>query len=269
MDATKPNDVVLAETVGRVRVVTLNRPDKLNAISRALISGLLAAMRAAADDETVHVVVLTGAGRAFCAGADLEEMAIAAAPEETERTESRAPENDFDRLQALLEAYPKPIVGAVRGLGVGFGFTVLGYFDFCYVGESARLRTPFSQLGLSPEASSSYLFPLRMGWATAARALMLGDWFNAQEVVDAGLAQAVIPDESLMTEALALAGRLAACPLQSLIATKSLMLQAHLRHLTDVRALERENLNRLVGTAANREALAAFAARADRSRTKA
>jgi enoyl-CoA hydratase/carnithine racemase len=170
-------------------------------------------------------------------------------------------ENPFDRLQATAEAFPKPLIGAVNGLGVGLGFTLLGYFDFCFVAESARLRTPFSQLGLSPEASSSYLFPLRMGWPAAARALMLGDWFTARDVVGCGLAQEVMPDEELMGAALAFARRLAECPLQSLVATKGLMLQAHLKHIRDIRDLERDSLRRLVGTEANREAVRAFAAR--------
>ena len=75
----------------------------------------------------------------------------------------------------------------MNGVGVGLGFTILGYCDFAFIAQSARLRTPFTQLGLSPEASSSFLFPLRMGWQNAARALLAGEWFDAQRVVDCGL----------------------------------------------------------------------------------
>ena len=137
-------------------------------------------------------------------------------------------------------------------------------FDFCFVGESARLRTPFSQLGLSPEASSSYLFPLRMGWPAAARALMLGDWFTARDAVDCGIAQEVVADGELMEKTQAFAARLAECPLQSLKATKALMLQAHLPHIRAVRAQERASLRALVGTEENKAALKAFAARSGR-----
>jgi enoyl-CoA hydratase/carnithine racemase len=258
MSEPEDADAVLTRDEGRVRVVTMNRPDKLNAFNRAMIEGFHLALEAAAQDDGVSVVVVTGAGRAFSAGADLGDMKRDA-PQDSDAGSRSA--NAFDRLQAIAEAFPKPLVGAVNGLGVGLGFTMLGYFDFCFVGESARLRTPFSQLGLSPEASSSYTFPLRMGWPAAARALMLGDWFSAKDVVSCGLAQEVLPDSALMDAALAFAQRLAECPLQSLVATKGLMLQAHLKSMREVRELERDSLRRLVGTEANREAVRAFAAR--------
>jgi enoyl-CoA hydratase/carnithine racemase len=258
MSGPSTGDIVLVEDRGRVRTLTLNRPDKLNAFNRELFEDLSDALRAAANDDGIHVVVLTGAGRAFSAGADLSDMS---SPKRQEDGSPSTSADAFDRLQEIAETFPKPLVAAVNGMGVGIGFTILGYCDFCFVGESARLRTPFSQLGLSPEASSSYLFPLRMGWPAAARALMLGDWFSAQDVVDAGLAQAVVPDGELMAVTLDFAARLAECPLQSLTATKGLMLEAHLRHVRDIRALERDSLRRLVGTPANREALKAFAAR--------
>ncbi len=258
MSATGTSDVVLIEDLGGLRIVTLNRPDRLNAFNRDLFAGLQLALEAAAADGGVNVVLLTGAGRAFSSGADLSDMGRSRAPGEEPPPDR---ENPFDHLQAIAEAFPKPLVAAVNGLGVGLGFTILGYCDFCFVADSARLRTPFSQLGLSPEASSSYLFPLRMGWAAAARALMLGDWFSAQDLVDCGLAQEMVPDDRLMAVATEFAARLAACPQQSLMATKSLMLQAHLPHIKAVRERERESLKALVGTPANREALKAFAAR--------
>jgi enoyl-CoA hydratase/carnithine racemase len=258
---TSEPSIVLTEDTGRVRTITLNRPDKLNAFNNDLFEELQKALNAAAEDDAIHVVVLTGAGRAFSAGADLTSMA---SPKRDASGQASRAEDPFDRLQAIAEAFPKPLIGAVNGLGVGIGFTILGYFDFCFVGESARLRTPFSQLGLSPEASSSYLFPLRMGWAAAARVLMLGDWFTAKDAVDCGIAQEVVPDDRLMETTLAFAARLAECPLQSLKATKALMLEAHLPHVRSIRAQERVSLRALVGTEENKAALKAFAARSGR-----
>jgi len=258
MPATDTAEVILTHDDVGVRTITMNRPDRLNAFNSALFAGLGDALDAAAEDDSVRVVVVTGAGRAFSAGADLEEMGRGRSPASSASGEGQ---NPFDKLQAVAEAFPKPLIGAVNGLGVGLGFTMLGYFDFCFVAQSARLRTPFSQLGLSPEASSSYLFPLRMGWSTAARALMLGDWFDAEDVVASGLAQKVVPDDQLQGVTLAFAKRLAECPLQSLVATKALMLRAHLEAIRAVRSLERDSLQRLVGTEANREALRAFASR--------
>ena len=158
------------------------------------------------------------------------------------------------------------MVAAVNGVGVGLGFTILGYCEFVFIAESARLRTPFSQLGLSPEASSSYLFPLRMGWQNASRALLMGEWFDAQRTVDAGLAMQVTPDGKVQEVALEFASRLAASPLQSLVATKGLMLRAHANQVTEARRLETASLARLVRTPANVEAIAAFQKRREGAR---
>lgn len=253
------SDMVHVKDDGRVRTIRFNRPDRLNAINAAMIDALYNAYSAAAGDDTVHVVLMTGTGRGFTTGADLTDMKSSNDGEVDTFPEWAM--QRFDQLQALLEAYPKPLVAAVNGLAVGLGFTMLGYCDFTFVGESARLRTPFSQLGLSPEASSSYTFPLRMGWANAARALMLGDWFTAEDVVKAGLAQEVVPDDKLIEVADAFAARLAQAPLQSLQATKRLMLTAHRAPLAEIRKLEAQSLAALVGTPANIAAIEAFAAR--------
>jgi len=250
--------LVAASDVGRVRRLTLNRPERLNAFNEALNEALFGALEAAASDDRVHVVVLTGAGRAFSAGADLSDMGRG-----EPRTAGPAvgADHPFVKLETLAEAYPKPLIGAVNGLAVGMGFSLLGYCDFVFVAESARLRTPFSQLGLSPEASASYLFPLKMGWSAAARVLMLGEWFDGAELVRLGFAEAVVPDAELMDTVMAFAARAAELPLQSLTATKALMLQPHLKQVAETRTLELETLGRLAGTPANLEAIAAFKAR--------
>ena len=164
-DAREPGlePVVLTRDADHVRVLTMNRPDKLNAFNLALFAGLADELEAAAADDEVRVVVLTGAGRAFSAGADLTDMGRA----RTERGSGTATD-PAGRVQQAAESFPKPLVAAVNGVGVGLGFTILGYCDFAFIARSARLRTPFTQLGLSPEASSSFLFPLRMGWQNAA-----------------------------------------------------------------------------------------------------
>jgi enoyl-CoA hydratase/carnithine racemase len=260
--AIESSDVVLTQDVGQVRIITMNRPHRLNAFNLDMITTLSRAVEEAAEDENVAVVLLTGAGRAFSSGADLAGMG-----ERPLQTGGDAPTaaESFDRLQIALEGFRKPLVAAVNGLGVGFGFTVLGYCDFCFVARRARLRTPFSQLGLSPEASSSYLFPLRMGWVAAARALMLGNWFDAAELVEAGLALEVVEDDALMNVATAFAERIAENPLQSLIATKSLMLQAHMPRIQEARKREAISLSNLLRTPANKAALKAFAQRSRKS----
>lgn len=263
-DGSGGSDVILAETRGRVRILTFNRPEMLNAFNHALVEATARALEAAAADDSIHVTVITGAGRAFTSGADLSDMdksGKAPRPVGVRNEQGLS----FDRLQAAAEKFPKPLIGAVNGLGVGLGFTILGYCDFTYVAESARLRTPFSQLGLSPEASSSYLFPLRMGWSAAARALMLGEWFTAEDLVACGMAKAAVPDDRLMDTVMEFAGRLAECPLQSLRATKALMLEAHLPHIRAIRDLEGKSLSALIGTEENRLAIERFKARAKKA----
>jgi enoyl-CoA hydratase/carnithine racemase len=263
--AETTDKIVLIERAGAIATLTLNRPDRLNALNTALLVGLRDAMQELAADDSLHAVIITGAGRAFCAGADLSDMSgfTERSGDDPKRTSVRSV---FDDLEEAFEAFPKPLIAAVNGLGVGFGFTLLGYCDHVFVAEGARLRTPFSQLGLCPEASASYTFPMRMGWAEASRALLMGEWFSAEEVVASGLAQQVVAPNRLMETAREFAGRYAQCPLQSLRATKALMLAAHLPHIRAAREAENAKMRELLGTPANRQALADFASRERKGR---
>jgi enoyl-CoA hydratase/carnithine racemase len=152
-------------------------------------------------------------------------------------------------------------VAAVNGVGAGLGFTFLGYCDFAFLAAGARLRCPFTQLGISPEASSSFLFPLRMGWQNAARALLAGEWFSAEDVVAAGLGTAVCKDDELLDTALAFAIELAKGSLESLQATKQLMLAPYQDAVAQARRRETASLASLRGQPANAAALDAFHAR--------
>ena len=266
MIATDTTDkIVLIEREGAVAMLTLNRPDRLNALNNALLTGLRDAMQELAADDSVHSVIITGAGRAFCAGADLADMSQVNTKDLNDPSRANT-RNVFDELEEAFETFPKPLIAAVNGLGVGFGFTLLGYCDHVFVAEGARLRTPFSQLGLCPEASASYTFPMRMGWAEASRALLMGEWFTAVEVVASGLGQQVVAPEHLIETARDFASRYAQCPLQSLKATKALMLAAHLPHIRAAREAENAKMRELLGTPANKQALADFASRAGKGR---
>lgn len=144
---------------GAVRLLTLHRPEALNAFDSPLYRATGAALTAARDDDAVRVVVLTGAGRAFSAGQDLGEMARLAAGE--------AVESGFPVLLEALESFDKPLVAAVNGPAVGIGFTMLPHCDLVLVAEGARLRTPFAELACRrrrPAACCS-----RPGWAGSGR----------------------------------------------------------------------------------------------------
>jgi enoyl-CoA hydratase/carnithine racemase len=249
--------VVLSRDADHVRVLTMNRPAKLNAFDAALFAGLADALEAAAADDEVRVAVLTGAGRAFSAGADLTDMSRAG----TSQDGGEAGGTPFDRLLQAAASFPKPLVAAVNGVGVGLGFTILGHCDFTFIARSARLRTPFIQLGLSPEASSTFMFPLRMGWQNAACALLAGEWFDAQRAVDSGLALKVCDDDEVLPTAITFAVQVAAGPLESLLATKGLMLDAYRDAVAQTHRRETETLARLRGGPANQAALQAFHSR--------
>lgn len=222
-----------------MRLLTLHRPEALNAFDSPLYRATGAALTAARDDDAVRVVVLTGAGRAFSAGQDLGEMARLAAGE--------ALESGFPVLLEALESFDKPLVAAVNGPAVGIGFTMLPHCDLVLVAEGARLRTPFAELGVPPEAASSVLFPARMGWQRAAEVLFTSPWLTAEEAVACGIALRTVPAADLLPEALALAGRIAAAPLAALRAIKSTMLAGRADAVTAARAREEQAFARMWG----------------------
>ncbi len=216
---------------GAVRLIAFDRPHKLNAFDRELYSATGNALREAAADDSVNVVVLTGNGRAFSAGQDLAEMAALAAGTDTGGS-------GFPVLLDEVQSFPKPLVAAVNGLAVGIGLTLLPHCDLVLVDETARLRVPFSELGVPPEAASSLLLPARLGWQHAARLLFTSEWITAHEAVSLGLALDTCPAGTVVEHALALAARIAAFPLPALRAIKTTMLAAQLPAVREARRIE-------------------------------
>ena len=202
----------------------------------------------------MHVVVLTGNGAAFSAGQDLKEMAQIV-------TGEASPEaaQGFRGLLDVLQGFDKPLMAAVNGVGVGLGFTILMHCDLVLMGEDARVRVPFTELGVPPEAASSYFFPRTMGWQRAARLLFTSDWVSATDAVELGVALAQVPTERLLDETLALARSVAAAPLDALVAAKRLMLATRNPDVSAAREREDAAFAELLGSAANRAALDRFA----------
>lgn len=244
-------DLVLTRDAGRVRILTLNRPSYLNAFNDALYDGLTAALQEAAGDRQVSVVVVTGEGRAFSAGQDLAEL-------------ERPPQHDDDRRHGFqpfmdtLQAFPKPLIAAVNGVGVGIGLTMLPHCDLVLMAESAKLRAPFVSLGVTAEAGSTYLLPATIGWAATAHLLYTASWMTASEAVRVGLAWKSVADDVLMEETMQVAEHIAAMPVTSLVATKKLLLDGRLDYVKRARDREDEVFTGLKGGPANQEAIAAF-----------
>jgi enoyl-CoA hydratase/carnithine racemase len=238
---------------GAVRIVRFNRPDARNAFNFALYDAVTDAITDAAVSSDVHVVVLTGTGSAFSAGQDLKEMAQLVTGEATPEAAT-----GFRGLLDAVQSFEKPLLAAVNGVGVGLGFTLLAHCDLVFMADGARLRVPFAELGVPPEAASSYLFPRTMGWQRAAHLLFTGAWLGAEEAVDAGLAFARHPAESLLAETVAVARTIAAAPIEAIMAGKRLLLATRNAEVVAARQREDAAFVELLGTAANLAALERF-----------
>jgi len=249
--AAQDAPVLRVEDDGRIRCLTLNRPDALNAFDDDLYDAVRDALRAAADDPDVAVVIISGSGRAFSAGQDLVELAKPRQHDDGER-------HGFGPFIETLESFPKPLIAAVNGIAVGIGLTLLPHCDLVLVSEKARLRAPFVSLGVTAEAGSTALLPATIGWQATARLLYTASWIEGPEAVRIGLAWRCVPEEELRSEALAVAAEIAAMPIDSLVATKQLLLASRLDAVRAARERENVSFGSLLGGPANREALKAF-----------
>ena len=228
-----PDFVLVDRPRPHVALVTLNRPERMNAFSKEIMDGLIEGLPRLAGDSSVGAIVLTGAGTSFCAGTDLLEMA--------ETVDGTAGSRDgFVAFVDTLAEFPKPVLAAVNGAAVGLGFTMLAHCDIVLVSDRARLLAPFTNMGVAPEAASSYLLPRRMGRQRASLSLLTSDWISADEAVATGLAVKQCSADTLVAETLELATRIAAKSLPSLMATKRLLLDAEREGITRARRLENE-----------------------------
>ncbi|MGE0779030.1 enoyl-CoA hydratase/isomerase family protein [Mycolicibacterium sp.] len=243
------------ETHNRVRTMTFARVEALNAFDEALYHATSGALAGAADDGDVAVVILTGAGRGFCAGTDLQDML-----DRDPSVPFTEGAHGFRRLVSTFIDFPKPLLCAVNGVGVGLGTTMLGFADLVFMSAEARLKCPFTSLGIAPEAASTYLLPELVGRQNAAWILMSSEWISADEAAAMGLVWKVCQPQELLPTATRYAERLAAQPIESLVAVKQAMQAPHVENLRA--ALRRENalIDALVGGPANVKALAEFTA---------
>ncbi|MEM9518745.1 MAG: enoyl-CoA hydratase-related protein [Actinomycetota bacterium] len=238
---------------GRVRTITFRRPEAKNAMNTAMWDGTTDAFLAAADDPGVAVVVLTGSEDSFSAGQDLLEMAAMATGTGPDQ------QHGFAGLCRTLIDFPKPLILAVNGLGLGFGVTILGLADLVFASTSARFKCPFTGLGVAPELASSATFPRLIGRQNASWVLMSSEWISAQEAHQMGLVfQLCVPDE-LMDETMAAARTLAAKPISSLIETKATIVEPIRPALHAAHERENDAFAKLMGGPANIEAMTAFA----------
>lgn len=207
--------VIIQDAPGGVRLITLNRPEKKNALTGAMYETLRDALVQADASREIGALVFSGQPGVFSAGNDLADFVAGARTSFTE-----APALKFIRQLARTRT---PMVAAVDGIAVGIGATLTLHCDLVFVSPAARFRMPFVELGLVPEAASSYLLPRRVGRLKATEMLLLSEPFDADAAVALGLANAVVPSDMLLEHALAQAVRLAALPPGAVAATRALI----------------------------------------------
>ncbi len=191
---------------GGVLTITLNRPERLNAVNGALAASLAEALTDAARDDDVRVVVITGAGRGFCAGLDLSEPPALPTDTRAERLDPYAWVGEWVHAVVRCE---KPVIAAINGAAAGAGFGLALACDIRLVSASATMGAGYVRRGLSPDAGVSYFLPRHVGLARAADILLSGRNVDATEAERIGLAAAVLPDENFMTAVATYADRLA------------------------------------------------------------
>jgi 2-(1,2-epoxy-1,2-dihydrophenyl)acetyl-CoA isomerase len=208
---------VLAAREGGVATLTLNRPEALNALNPALIRDLGDALRAAAADPVVRCVVLTGGGKAFCAGGDLAHIAGLPGP-----LAFRAFVKDAGQIVAAIAALEKPVIAMVNGPAAGAGFNLALACDIIFAARTARFAQSFAKVGLVPDCGGHYLLPRLVGAHKAKELMFTGDLIDADTALALGLVNRVAAPEALAAETGEFAARLAAAPPVALAGIKKL-----------------------------------------------
>jgi 2-(1,2-epoxy-1,2-dihydrophenyl)acetyl-CoA isomerase len=239
---------VLLETSEGVATITLNRPDAYNSLDTATKNTLRDHVLEVAVDPAIRAVVLTGTGKAFCTGQDLAEHARMLA-DDPQTTFSTVREH-YNPIIAALVTMPKPVVAAVNGVaaGAGAGFALAA--DFRIIADNTRFNLAFANVGLTADSGVSWTLPRLVGSARATELLMLPETLNAQQMVELGLAQRVVPADELTAAAVALAARLANGPTAAFAAIKESLAYSGAHSL--VESLEHEAvLQQSVGLSAD------------------
>jgi 2-(1,2-epoxy-1,2-dihydrophenyl)acetyl-CoA isomerase len=253
--------LVLVAQHGAVRTLTLNRPQALNAFTQAMHEELRAALDAAAGEHEVRCLVLTGAGRGFCAGQDLADPMVAPRQDGDPADIGDAIERYYKPLALRIRSMPVPVIAAVNGVAAGAGANLALGCDLVVAARSASFIQAFSKIGLVPDCGGSWLLPRLVGRAQALGLALLGDKLPAEEARALGLIWKCVDDATLGDEVQALAARLAAMPTAALAATREAIDAS--QQLSYAEALDHEGAwQRRLGRAHDyQEGVAAFLAR--------
>jgi 2-(1,2-epoxy-1,2-dihydrophenyl)acetyl-CoA isomerase len=236
-----------------VATITLDRADALNALTIPMKEALLAALRDLGAAADVRAIILTGAGRAFCAGQDLRERLQPGAPSLGEELRER-----YNPIVRAIRAVPQPVVGAINGVAAGAGASLAFACDLRVASDAASFVLAFGRIGLIPDSGATWTLPRLVGLAKASEMALLNEPVSAAEALRIGLVSKIVAGESLMDEARAVAARLAAGAPAANAATKRLLERGLASDLEAALAAETEAQDRLGAAADHAEGIAAF-----------
>lgn len=244
------------QIAGGIALLTLNRPDKLNSFTQAMHLEVRAALDAVQADPTVRVLVLTGAGRGFCAGQDLSDRAVEPGASGVDLGESV--EKFYAPLVQTLRSLPMPVICAVNGVAAGAGANIALACDIVLAARSASFVEAFCKLGLIPDSGGTWHLPRLIGHARATGLAMLGEKLSAETAEQWGLIWKCVPDEALMDDAMKMAEHFAAAPTKGLAFTKKALQASWGNTLADQLKLEGGMMRELGYSHDYREGVAAF-----------
>lgn len=250
---------ILAEAANGVHRITLNRPDRLNSFNDAMHAELREALLEVAADETARVLVLTGAGRGFCAGQDLSDRAVA--PGDAPPDLGASIERNYRPLVLALRNLPVPVIAAVNGVAAGAGANIALACDMVIAAESASFIQAFCKIGLIPDSGGTYWLPRLVGDARAMGLALLGDKLPAKQAAEWGLIWRCVPDAELATAVDQLTQHIAAAPTLGLVMTRQALHASAHNDLETQLDLERDIQRDLGRSADYREGVAAFMAK--------
>lgn len=250
---------VLLEIRDGVSYVTMNRPESMNAMNAGLLADLSEVLRHCESNQAVRVLVLKGAGRAFCAGGDVRWMLA------TQKTDPSWPAcihdlgGKLNQVILLIRNMPKPVIASVHGFAIGAGFSLALACDWRLAAEGAKFIQAYVNLGLTPDGGSTYFLTMLLGQAKAMELICTGRTVEAAEALELGLLNEVTPQEVLAAKTAELAGMMAQGPAVAYGQAKKLVYEAHRQTLAEQLVKEQESIVKTTMSRDFREGLAAFA----------
>ncbi|PWF39550.1 2-(1,2-epoxy-1,2-dihydrophenyl)acetyl-CoA isomerase PaaG [Massilia glaciei] len=250
---------ILFKIENGIAQLTLNRPDKLNSFTQAMHLEVRHALGTIEADKTVRVLLLTGAGRGFCAGQDLSDRAVEPGAQGVDLGASV--EKFYAPLIMTLRSLPMPVICAVNGVAAGAGANIALACDIVLAAKSANFVEVFCKLGLIPDSGGTWILPRLIGHARATGLAMLGDKLSAQTAEDWGLIWRCVPDEALQEDAYAMAEHFASAPTKGLAFTKKALQLSYANTLPEQLKVEGDMMRELGYSHDYREGVAAFIAK--------